>query len=241
MVGGPQSARRRYHPASASLCRIGQLGDHQDNAVDHGAQAALSASIPLALTRTKQAGIAAASRNETDDFSDTIDIEAALPATALDLFNKANPLRFARECGLNKKQTLAFLRIALAQLDHEQQAKVPPLHILVAGRAGCGKSVVLNTVTRWMSARGRTGQLRLTASTGTAAAKIKGMTLHSLVGISKSASPDEAADDGDGEGADGVFASSQPSARVREETRHLTLLLCDEVSMIGHKVFSTAN
>ncbi|GAA5924725.1 hypothetical protein JCM10213_000426 [Rhodosporidiobolus nylandii] len=172
--------------------------------------------------------------DETPDSTETVALAARSDAVdILSIDHELNPVNVARRSGLNKRQTLAFFVIVLAQLDKELGTPGVAPQVFVAGAAGAGKSVVLNTVAAWMARRG----LRLTAPTGTAAAKIKGMTIHSLLGFQRPKNG------GDGE----LDVLSEGKARlvvnqtVRDELEQVSLICCDEVGMIGHHMMSAAN
>ncbi|GAA5951502.1 hypothetical protein JCM10213_002746 [Rhodosporidiobolus nylandii] len=170
---------------------------------------------------------------------ETVDLSP--PAPTDDAFlasHETNPVRFARGAGLNKKQTEAFCLVALAQLDAERGVVSETGHIFVAGAAGSGKSVVLATIANWMALRRRTGQLRLVASTGTAAAKIKGMTLHSLLGYRRGK---KSGGDGEADALTTQDAKFRVDKRVRDELEHVTLVCCDEVGMVGHCLMNGAH
>lgn len=168
--------------------------------------------------------------------------QAASTLEAFDLDNEYNPVRFGAANGLNQMQLAAFVSICLAQLDRELGRKAT--HIFVAGAAGSGKSKVLHTVAAWMAGRQRSGQLRLSASTGTAAAKIRGMTLHSLVGIGKLMTKDAGTGEVDALSAEKVKPNTwtrKPSEKTHQELAQVTLVCTDEVGMIGHSLMNAAH
>ncbi|GAA5857032.1 hypothetical protein JCM8547_007925 [Rhodosporidiobolus lusitaniae] len=159
------------------------------------------------------------------------------PALACDVNHATNPVALAAVQGLNKKQTEVLCLIALAQFAVEEGDKTPR-HIFIAGLAGSGKSVALDAVAAWMDLRGCAGQLQPAASTRTAAAKVKGMTLHSLLGYKrgKNAGADGEADTLTSKKDDFIVTD-----KVRAELGEVTMLCVDEVGMVGHCLMSAAN
>ena len=55
-----------------------------------------------------------------------------------------------------------------------------PFYLNLSGRAGCGKSAVLNCVSKYIRSKANQNFLKVGAPTGTAAFLVKGNTLHSL-------------------------------------------------------------
>ncbi|GAA6029634.1 hypothetical protein JCM8097_000975 [Rhodosporidiobolus ruineniae] len=163
--------------------------------------------------------------------------EPSSTTDAFDLDHPTNPIQFAAARGLNKKQTEAFCLIALAQLAVED-GDLTPRNIFISGPAGSGKSVALDAVAAWMAKRSRSGQLRLAASTGTAAANVRGMTLHSLLGYKHRKN---AGADGEADALSSTKADFVVNDKVRAELAKVTLVCVDEVGMIGHRLLNAAN
>ncbi|GAA6028558.1 hypothetical protein JCM8097_007281 [Rhodosporidiobolus ruineniae] len=178
-----------------------------------------------------------AQNNTGAEVPEHLEAEESNTDEAFDPLHPSNPLVFARSRGLNPKQTEALLLVALAQLTIERGDPYPH-HIFISGAAGCGKSVVLSAIAGWMALRCRTGQLRLVAPTGTAAANIKGMTLHSLLGFKRKKDAAEGEIDALSEKTAGQCRVTKP---VREELANVTLVCCDEVGMVGHRLMNLAN
>ena len=57
---------------------------------------------------------------------------------------------------------------------------VKPFYLNLSGRAGCGKSVVLNCISKYIRSKAGPSFLKVGAPTGTAAFLVKGNTLHNL-------------------------------------------------------------
>jgi len=85
------------------------------------------------------------------------------------------------EFSLNTEQARAFRLIA----NHTLQRENMPDQLLMGlfGEAGTGKSRVVEAVRMWFKQINREQELIVTATTGTAAFTIRGVILHSAVGI----------------------------------------------------------
>ena len=87
-----------------------------------------------------------------------------------------------RDFSLNSEQALAFRIICNHALGHHAPSD-PHLLMGVFGEGGTGKSRLINAVRSWFRKNGRTEELIVAATTGTAAVKIKGSTVHTAVSI----------------------------------------------------------
>ncbi|KAJ7710212.1 hypothetical protein B0H16DRAFT_1344223, partial [Mycena metata] len=85
---------------------------------------------------------------------------------------------------LNVEQRRAFKIIAQHSLDRTS----PPLRMYLGGPGGTGKSRVIYALADFFTIRGEDRRLRCASYTGVAARNIKGMTLHSALGMSTSSS-----------------------------------------------------
>ncbi|EEU34872.1 uncharacterized protein NECHADRAFT_102243 [Fusarium vanettenii 77-13-4] len=88
---------------------------------------------------------------------------------------------------LNKRQTIAFL-IICRQLDSIQcsgRDDVGQLCEFVGGEGGTGKSRVIEALVELFASKGISNRLLITATSGTAAAQINGITIHSACGFTK--------------------------------------------------------
>ena len=93
--------------------------------------------------------------------------------------------RIGTEFHLNSKQWVAFRIIARSfiKIHLKMFDKPEPIHMLMTGPAGTGKTHVVNAVCALMVEYGDEHSLRMLAPTGTAASLIDGMTIHKGLGI----------------------------------------------------------
>ncbi|RYC76658.1 hypothetical protein BFJ63_vAg20465, partial [Fusarium oxysporum f. sp. narcissi] len=108
---------------------------------------------------------------------------------------------------LNRRQTIAFL-IICRQLDSIQcsdRGDVGQLCEFVGGEGGTGKSRVIEALVELFASKGISNRLLITATSGTAAARINGITIHSACGFSK----DQAAGANTAKDLDGVRLPKQ--------------------------------
>ena len=122
---------------------------------------------------------------------------------------------FVEEFHLNEEQTLAFRIIAnhiIGQSKFGDQ-----LRMGIFGEGGTGKSQLIMAIRAWFCHLGKSESLVITATTGIAAFKINGTTVHSGVGIH-------------------VEKGDHGGQKVTEERRTAWInrryLIVDEVSMI---------
>jgi hypothetical protein len=128
---------------------------------------------------------------------------------------------FVDEFNLNDEQTLAFRIIANHTIGQSKFGD--QLRMGIFGEGGTGKSRLITAIRAWFSHLGRSESLVITATTGTAAFKINGTTLHSGVGIR-------------------VEKGDRGGQKVTEERRNAWInrqyLIVDEVSMMDCNVLS---
>ncbi|HLO39007.1 MAG TPA: DUF6570 domain-containing protein [Lacibacter sp.] len=120
----------------------------------------------------------------------------------------------------NEKQELAFSLVA----DHLIQflstgTKPPSFRFLLLGEGGTGKSRVINGIRQFFEDVGKPSLLRVTATTGKAAALINGTTIHKLIAWTPSKK----------EGG----AVKPVSEKLIKTWKHVQYLIIDEVSMLG--------
>ncbi|KAJ4182051.1 hypothetical protein NW759_17757 [Fusarium solani] len=144
---------------------------------------------------------------------------------------------------LNKRQTIAFL-IVCRQLDSIQcsdRGKVRQLCEFVGGEGGTGKSRVIEALVELFASKGISNRLLITATSGTAAAQINGITIHSACGFSK----DQAAGANTARDIDGVRLPKHAERFVHGQSRmdwqEKDLLVIDEVSMLGARTLHAVN
>jgi hypothetical protein len=97
----------------------------------------------------------------------------------------------------------------------------PQLLIGLFGEGGIGKSRVISAIRKWFEVRGMSDELLITATTGSAAVKIGGRTLHSAIGLKK-----------DGK-------AGKVSKKIVDLWFNRQYLIIDEVSMMDAKLLST--
>jgi hypothetical protein len=127
------------------------------------------------------------------------------------------------EFTLNNEQALAFRILADQTLGRSRIGD--QLLMGIFGEGGTGKSRLIDAIRGWFKALRRENELVVTATTGTAAFKIGGKTLHSSVGI-----PIE---DGD--------YRTRVSNKKASEWRDRCFLIVDEVSMMDARIMSRLN
>jgi hypothetical protein len=89
---------------------------------------------------------------------------------------------------LNRNQGIA-LRVICRQLDRirREEPGAAQLCLFVGGEGGTGKSRVIEAVAELFENKGISHRLLLTATSGTAAARINGVTIHSACGLQRRA------------------------------------------------------
>ena len=132
------------------------------------------------------------------------------------------------EFQLNRKQSLAFKIVAhhSLSLDRDSAFHLQGLgasnQLLMGmfGEGGTGKSRVIDAICKWFSNLDRKDEILITATTGAAAIKVKGQTLHSALGIRKERNT----------------TKSAVSGKIRALWRNQRYLFIDEVSMLDSSV-----
>ncbi|KAJ3919883.1 P-loop containing nucleoside triphosphate hydrolase protein, partial [Lentinula edodes] len=117
---------------------------------------------------------------------------------------------------LNEEQERAFRLIA----SHTQQEKSDPLRMFIGGPGGTGKSHVISALKLFFEAQGESRRFRLASYTGVAAKNISGMTLHSALLLSTTAS---------------AKVNSKSRQKLLAMWQGVDYLFIDEVSMLGCK------
>ncbi|KAM4056467.1 PIF1-like helicase [Hirsutella rhossiliensis] len=148
---------------------------------------------------------------------------------------------------LNEKQAIALL-IVCRQLDRIRQGDDAggdgggQLCLFIGGEGGTGKSRVIEALVELLARRDLSSRLLVTATSGTAAARINGITLHSACGLT-------VGQGGRAGGAtrdvDGVRLPGQGErfvdGRSRMDWQEKEVLVIDEVSMLGARTLHAAN
>ncbi|KAM4061443.1 PIF1-like helicase [Hirsutella rhossiliensis] len=144
---------------------------------------------------------------------------------------------------LNRKQAIAF-SIICRHLDSMRQGDggdVSQLCQFVGGEGGTGKSRVVEALVGLFAAKGLSHRLLITATSGTAAARVNGITIHSACGFTKDQGPGaNTAND-----FDGVRLPKQAERFVNGQSRmdwqDKDVLVIDEVSMLGSRTLHAVN
>ena len=142
---------------------------------------------------------------------------------------------------LNHRQSIA-LRLICRQLDRirRDEQGIPQLCQFIGGEGGTGKSRIIEAIMELFVSKGIPHRLLVTATSGTAAAKINGITIHSACHFSKDSSRVHSYKD-----VDGFAASSSANLRVDGQTKmdwqEKYLLIIDEVSMLGARTLYAVN
>ncbi|KAJ6437585.1 membrane protein [Purpureocillium lavendulum] len=149
----------------------------------------------------------------------------------------------ARRLTLNKRQSIAFL-VVCRQLDLMRRGEsrdVGQLCQFVGGEGGTGKSRIIEALVELFAQKGLANRLLITATSGTAAARINGITIHSACGFSKepTAGANSAKD------LDGVRLPIRAQRFVHGQSRmdwqEKDMLVIDEVSMLGARTLHAVN
>ena len=151
--------------------------------------------------------------------------------------------QLAESFTLNRRQSIA-LRLICRQLDRVRrecdEQGTPQLCQFIGGEGGTGKSRIIDAITELFVSKGIPHRLLVTATSGTAAAKINGITIHSACHLSKDGSRANPHKD-----VDGFAASSSANLRVDGRTKmdwqEKYLLIIDEVSMLGSRTLNAVN
>ncbi|KAF7534594.1 hypothetical protein G7Z17_g13342 [Cylindrodendrum hubeiense] len=115
----------------------------------------------------------------------------------------------------------------------------PQLCEFVGGEGGTGKSRVIEAIAALFEGKGAAHRLLVTATSGTAAARINGVTIHSACRFSKDQSRARRSADAESE----AFRSSQRQVdgATQIDWREKWLLIVDEVSMLGARTLYNVN
>ena len=101
---------------------------------------------------------------------------------------------------------------------HYESSNPPPLHMIVSGTAGTGKSYLIHCLRLLLNK-----QLCVTAPTGVAAFNVEGHTLHSIFALPTRGEFKELA--------------GNHLHQVRQSLSNTTYIIIDEMSMVGRKMF----
>ncbi|KAM4063438.1 PIF1-like helicase [Hirsutella rhossiliensis] len=145
---------------------------------------------------------------------------------------------------LNKRQSIAFL-IICRQLDLMRQTNrgdAGQLCQFVGGEGGTGKSRIIGALVELFSGKSLSNRLLITATSGTAAAQINGITIHSACGFTKDQGAGGANTAKD---LDGVRLTKRAERFIHGQSRmdwqEKDVLVIDEVSMLGARTLHAIN
>lgn len=110
----------------------------------------------------------------------------------------------------------------------------------VVGEGGTGKSRVIGAVAELFASRGVSHRLLLTATSGTAAASIDRITIHSACGFSKDTTARSRRVEPDGFAAPSS-AGLRIDGQITAEWQEKWLLIIDEVSVLGSRTLYAVN
>ncbi|KJZ68635.1 hypothetical protein HIM_11974 [Hirsutella minnesotensis 3608] len=144
---------------------------------------------------------------------------------------------------LNKKQAVALLLICrhLDSMRERGRGDVSQLRQFVGGEGGTGKSRVIEALVELFAARGISSRLLITATSGTAAARVNGITIHSACGFTKDQGPGT----NTAKDVDGLRLPKQAERFIHGQSRmdwqEKDVLVIDEVSMLGARTLYAVN
>jgi hypothetical protein len=149
--------------------------------------------------------------------------------------------QLAESFTLNQRQSIA-LRLICRQLDHicHDEQGTPQLCQFIGGEGGTGKSRIIEAIAELFLSKGIPHRLLVTATSGTAAAKINGITIHSACKFSKDSSHIHSY-----KNVDEIVPSRSAGLRIDGQTKmdwqEKYLLIIDEVSMLGGRTLYAIN
>ncbi|KAF6802858.1 hypothetical protein CPLU01_16138, partial [Colletotrichum plurivorum] len=146
----------------------------------------------------------------------------------------------AASLSLNERQSLA-LQMVCRKLDEvrEDEVNTEQLLLFIGGEGGTGKSRVIESLAAVFNELDQSHRLLVTATSGTAAASIDGITIHSACHLSQNKNRRQPTTL-DSFGATAA-QMSRMDGEVKAEWRNRWLLVIDEVSMLGGATLSTIN
>ncbi|KJZ69272.1 hypothetical protein HIM_11331 [Hirsutella minnesotensis 3608] len=168
----------------ASKERVKMIQGIQNIAATHGTDRRAAARSVLTGFGDEDMQMTAADLEETvGDAEPSVEVHLG-PLTAFLETGKELVARLT----LNQKQAIAFL-ILCRQLDlihcGGKEGDVGQLCQFVGGEGGTGKSRVIEALVDLFARKGLSNRLLITATSGTAAARINGITIHSACGFCK--------------------------------------------------------
>jgi hypothetical protein len=178
---------------------------------------------------------------------DDISITSADPETIIQTGGPSTRIRFrpstsfsqagkdvAEMFTLNQRQNIAF-QLLCRHLDRVERGEraIPQLCQFVGGEGGTGKSRVIEALIALFASKGIRHRLLVTATSGTAAASINGITIHSACNFSVDTSRTT------------FTAAASTVLRVDGQSRmdwqEKYMLIIDEISMLGARTLHAVN
>ena len=159
------------------------------------------------------------------------------PATSFSEAGRQLTERFT----LNQRQSIA-LQIICRQLDQVQcnEQGTPQLCQFIGGEGGTGKSRIIEAIAELFASKEISHRLLVTATSGTAAARINGITIHSACNFSK-----DTLRLGSNKNTHGFRPSRSGDlyidGQARMDWQEKYLLIIDEVSMLGTRTLYGVN
>ena len=135
---------------------------------------------------------------------------------------------------LNREQEMAYFLVVTHLISTIVNPNEPPPQLLgfVSGKAGTGKSMVINSIRFAFDRLKVIKRLALTAYCGKAAVLIGGCTLHSLVGIGLNTTNSENSK---------ASAKFTVSEGCQSQLRHVDYIIIDEISTVGAGLFASVS
>jgi hypothetical protein len=147
----------------------------------------------------------------------------------------------AESLTLNRRQSIAF-QLLCRHLDrvHRGESNVPQLCQFVGGEGGTGKSRVIEALVALFGVKGMAHRLLVTATSGTAAARINGITIHAACNVSVDSSS-TAPKSGSTEKPVLSSRSLRVDGHSRMDWQEKDVLVVDEISMLGARTLHAVN
>ena len=147
----------------------------------------------------------------------------------------------AKSFTLNRRQNIA-LQLICRQLDRVRRDErgTPQLCQFIGREGGTGKSRIIEAIAELFASKRISHRLLVTATSGTAAAKINGITIHSACSFSKKGSRVHSY-----KNVDGFPPSSSAGLRIdgqnKMDWQEKYMLIIDEISMLGARILYDVN
>ncbi|KJZ69284.1 hypothetical protein HIM_11320 [Hirsutella minnesotensis 3608] len=224
----------------ASKERVKMIQGIQNIAATHGTDRRAAARSVLTGFGDEDMQMTAADLEETvGDAEPSVEVRLGPSTTFLETGKE-----LVARLTLNQKQAIAFL-ILCRQLDlihcGGKEGDVGQLCQFVGGEGGTGKSRVIEALVDLFARKGLSNRLLITATSGTAAARINGITIHSACGFCK----DQGAGANTAKDLDGARMAKRADRFVHGQSRmdwqEKEMLVIDEVSMLGARTLHAVN